>query len=125
MTADTLNEPPFTYFDVDQRRRLRSVVGTMSRALTTQGRGSLESRLRPPEAWWPSFIAQCLSLTMLDPREWDYQNQVGLLVSSIAGAGLGIVIGYQSGNGWLGTLIWALTSAAILGGAFYFHRALR
>ena len=62
---------------------------------------------------------------MLDPRKWEYQNQVGLLVSTIAGAGFGIVIGYQSGNGWLGTLIWALISAVILGGAFYFDRVLR
>jgi len=62
---------------------------------------------------------------MLDPRKWEYQNQVGLLVSTIAGAGFGIVIGYQSGNGWLGTLIWALISAVILGGAFYFDRVFR
>jgi F0F1-type ATP synthase assembly protein I len=65
-----------------------------------------------------------LSLAMLDPRKWEYQNQVGLLVSTIAGAGFGIVIGYQS-NGWLGTLIWALISAVILGGAFYFNRVVR
>jgi hypothetical protein len=62
---------------------------------------------------------------MLDPRKWEYQNQVGLLVSTIAGAGFGIVIGYQSGNGWLGTLIWVLISAVILGGAFYFDRVFR
>jgi hypothetical protein len=66
-----------------------------------------------------------LSLAMLDPRKWEYQNQVGLLVSTIAGAGFGIVIAYQSGNGWLGTFIWALTGAVILGGAFYFNRVLR
>jgi hypothetical protein len=46
-------------------------------------------------------------------------------MSTIAGAGFGIVISYQSGNGWLGTFIWAVISAVILGGAFYFDRVLR
>jgi hypothetical protein len=64
-----------------------------------------------------------LRQAMLDPRKWEYQNQVGLLVSTIAGAGFGIVIGYRSENGLLGTLIWALISAVILGGAFYFNQA--
>jgi hypothetical protein len=62
---------------------------------------------------------------MNNPLEWKYTAQVGLLVSTIAGAGFGIVIGYQSGNGWLGALIWALVSAVILGGAFYLDRVLR
>ena len=62
---------------------------------------------------------------MLNPLKWKYQDQAGLLVSTIAGAGFGIVIAYQSGNGWLGTFIWALTGAVILGGAFYFNRVFR
>jgi hypothetical protein len=62
---------------------------------------------------------------MNNPLKWRYEAQAGLLVSTIAGAGFGIVIGYQSGNGWLGTLIWTLISAVILGGAFYFDRVLR
>ena len=62
---------------------------------------------------------------MINPLEWKYKAQAGLLVSTIAGAGLGIAIGYVSGNGWLGTLIWALISAVILGGAFYFNRVFR
>jgi hypothetical protein len=66
-----------------------------------------------------------LSLAMLDPGKWKHEDQVGLLVSTLAGAGFGIVIGYQSGNEWLGTLIWALVSAVILGGAFYFNRPFR
>jgi len=60
---------------------------------------------------------------MLNPLKWKYESQVGLLVSTIAGAGFGILIGYQSGNEWLGTLIWALIGAVILAGAFYFGRA--
>jgi hypothetical protein len=56
---------------------------------------------------------------MLNPLKWKYESQVGLLVSAIAGAGFGILIGYGSG----GTLIWALIGAVILGGAFYFGRA--
>jgi len=60
---------------------------------------------------------------MLNPLKWKYESQVGLLVSTIAGAGFGILIGYRSGNEWLGTLIWALIGAVILGGAFYFARA--
>jgi len=66
-----------------------------------------------------------LSPAMINPLEWKYENQVGLLVSTIAGAGLGIAIGYQSGNKWLGTLIWALIGAVILGGAFYFKPSPR
>ena len=62
---------------------------------------------------------------MINPLEWKYKAQAGLLVSTIAGAGLGIAIGYVSGNGWLGTLIWALISAVILGGAFYFNQLVR
>jgi len=62
---------------------------------------------------------------MPNPLKWKHEDQVGLLVSTIAGAGLGIVIGHQSGNRWLGTLIWALISAVILGGAFYFNRVFR
>jgi hypothetical protein len=60
---------------------------------------------------------------MLNPRKWEYQNQVGLLVSTIAGAGFGILIGYRSENGLLGTLIWALIGAVVVGGAFYLGRA--
>jgi F0F1-type ATP synthase assembly protein I len=62
---------------------------------------------------------------MLNPLKRKHEDQVGLLVSTIAGVGLGIVIGYLSGNEWLGTLIWALISAVILGGAFYFNRPFR
>jgi len=62
---------------------------------------------------------------MLDPLKWKLKDQVGLLVSTIAGAGFGIAIGYVSGNGWLGTLIWAFISAVILGGAFYFNQLFR
>ena len=56
---------------------------------------------------------------------WKYEDRVGLVVATIAGVGFGIVIGYQSGNEWLGTLIWALIGAVILGGAFYFNRPFR
>jgi len=62
---------------------------------------------------------------MTNPLEWKYVAQAGLLVSTIAGAGFGIVISYQSGNAWLGTFTWALFRAGILGGAFYFDRVLR
>ena len=55
--------------------------------------------------------------------DWKYESQVGLLVSTIAGTGFGILNGYRSENGLLGTLIWALISAVILDGAFYFGRA--
>ena len=60
---------------------------------------------------------------MINPLEWKYERQVGLLVSTIAGAGFGIAIAYQSGNEWVGTLIWALIGAVILDGAFCFGRA--
>ena len=62
---------------------------------------------------------------MLNPLKWRYQDQAGLIIATLAGAGFGIVIGYRSGNEWLGTLIWALISAVILGGAFYFGRVFR
>ena len=62
---------------------------------------------------------------MLNPLKWKYQDQAGLIIATIAGAGFGIVIAYQSGNGWLGTFIWPLISAVILGGAFYFNQVIR
>ena len=33
---------------------------------------------------------------MTNPLKWKYESQVGLLVSTIAGAGFGILIGYRS-----------------------------
>ena len=62
---------------------------------------------------------------MTNPLEWKYVAQAGLLVSTMAGAGFGTVIAHQSGNGWLGTFIWALFGTVILGGAFYIDRATR
>jgi len=50
------------------------------------------------------FYAQCYSPGDDHPLEWKYEHQVGRLVSTIAGAGFGIVISCQSGDGWLGTL---------------------
>jgi hypothetical protein len=61
----------------------------------------------------------------IDPLKWKYVAQAGLLVSAIAGTGFGVVIAYQSGNGWLGTFIWALTGAVVVGGAFYLDRVTR
>ena len=57
---------------------------------------------------------------MIDPLKWKYKAQAGLLVSAIAGTGFGTVIAYQAGSGWLGTFIWALIGAVVVGGAFYF-----
>jgi hypothetical protein len=62
---------------------------------------------------------------MINPLEWNYAAQAGLLLSTIAGAGFGIVISYQSVNGWLGIFVWALIGAVVVGGAFYFDRVLR
>jgi hypothetical protein len=62
---------------------------------------------------------------MLDPLNWRYEDQVGLIVATIAGAALGIVIGYRSGNEWLGTLIWTLIGAVVVSGALYSGRASR
>ena len=54
---------------------------------------------------------------IINPLKWKYESQVGLLVSTIAGAGFGLLIGYRSEYGLLGTLIWVLIGAVILGGA--------
>jgi uncharacterized membrane protein YeaQ/YmgE (transglycosylase-associated protein family) len=62
---------------------------------------------------------------MIDPLKWKYEAQAGLLVSAIAGTGFGTVIAYQLGNGWLGTFIWALIGAVVVGGAFYLDRVTR
>jgi carbon starvation protein CstA len=62
---------------------------------------------------------------MINPLEWKYTAQAGLLVSAIAGTGFGTVIAYQSGNGWLGTFIWALIGRVVVGGAFYVDRVSR
>jgi hypothetical protein len=61
----------------------------------------------------------------INPLKWKYTTQAGLLVSAIGGTGFGTVIAYQSGDGWLGTFIWALFGAVAVGGAFYFDRVLR
>jgi len=73
----------------------------------------------------PSSRTYCAraKVVIINPLKWKYESQVGLLVSTIAGAGFGILIGYRSEYGLLGTLIWALVGAVILGGAFYFGRA--
>jgi high-affinity Fe2+/Pb2+ permease len=68
---------------------------------------------------------QMLRQTMLDPLKWKYKAQAGLLVSAIAGTAFGVAIAYQSGNGWLGTFIWALIGTVAVGGAFYFDRVTR
>ena len=65
------------------------------------------------------------TLAMTNPLEWNYAAQAGLLVSAIAGTGFGVGIAYQSGNGWLGTFIWALFGTVAVGGAFYFDRVSR
>jgi len=62
---------------------------------------------------------------MLNPLKWKYRDQAALIIATLAGAGFGIAIGYRSGNEWLGTLIWTLIGAVILGGAFYFNRPFR
>ena len=62
---------------------------------------------------------------MIDPLKWKYKAQAGLLVSAIAGTGFGTVIAYQSENGWLGTFIWTLIGAVVVGGAFYLDRVTR
>ena len=66
-----------------------------------------------------------LMQAMLNPLKWNYQDQAGLIIATLAGAGFGIAISYRSGNEWLGTLIWALIGAVILGGTFYFNRPFR
>ena len=66
-----------------------------------------------------------LSKPMLNPLKWNYQDQAGLIIATLAGAGFGIAISYTSGNEWLGTLIWTLIGAVILGGTFYFNRPFR
>jgi hypothetical protein len=55
---------------------------------------------------------------MIDPLKWKYEAQAGLLVSAIAGTGFGTVIAYQSGNGWLGTFIWAPSALLLSAGRF-------
>ena len=62
---------------------------------------------------------------MLNPLKWRYQDQAGLIIATLAGAGFGIVIGYRSGNEWLGTLIWTLIGAVVVSGVVYFHRFFR
>ena len=73
----------------------------------------------------PSSRTYCAraKVVIINPLKWKYESQVGLLVSTIAGAGFGILIGYRSEYGLLGTLIWALIGAVILDGAFCFGRA--
>jgi uncharacterized membrane protein YeaQ/YmgE (transglycosylase-associated protein family) len=60
-----------------------------------------------------------------NPLKWKYEDQVGLLVATLAGAVLGIITGGALEHGWFNMLIWALIGAVVLGGWVYWHRAFR
>ena len=63
---------------------------------------------------------------MLNPLKWKYEDQVGLLVATLAGAGLGIIAGgLLVQHGWFNMLIWGLIGAVILGAWVYWYRAFR
>ena len=63
---------------------------------------------------------------MLNPLKWKYEDRVGLLVATLAGAGLGIVAGGALAQyGWLNMLIWGLIGAFVVGAWVYWYRAFR
>ena len=112
--------PPWS---VEERPSRRGVVHNHERAgRIPPSRLHPQYALKGDERQNPDTPNELQGRAMTNPLEWKYLAQAGLLVSTIAGAGIGIVIGYQSGNGWLGTFTWTLFSAVILGGAFYVDR---
>jgi uncharacterized membrane protein YeaQ/YmgE (transglycosylase-associated protein family) len=62
---------------------------------------------------------------MINPLKWKYEDQVGLLVATLAGAVLGIITGGSLEHGWFNMLIWALIGAVVVGGWVYWLRASR
>jgi len=65
---------------------------------------------------WPSFFT---GQTMLNPLKWKYEDRVGLLVSTIAGAGFGKWIArhtylgaHRRSRRWRGVLFWSGFSLA-------------
>ena len=63
---------------------------------------------------------------MLNPLKWKYEDRVGLLVATLAGAALGIIAGGLVGqHGWLNMLIWGLIGAFVVGAWVYWYRASR
>ena len=51
--------------------------------------------------------------------------QIELVLVALAGAGLGGITGIELGHEELGTLIWALAGAVVVGAVFYCLRASR
>ena len=51
------------------------------------------------------------------------KTKIELILVALAGAGLGGITGLVLGHEELGTLIWALTGAVIVGAVFYWLRA--
>jgi len=62
---------------------------------------------------------------MLNPLKWKNEDQVGLLVATLAGAMFGVIAGGSSerrnmeGSTWL---IWGLVGAVVVGGWVYSSR---
>ena len=53
------------------------------------------------------------------------RDQLELLLAALAGAGLGGITGIVLGHEELGTLIWTLAGAVVVGAVFYCLRAFR
>ena len=53
------------------------------------------------------------------------KTQIELILVALAGAGLGGITGIVLGHEELGTLIWALAGAVVVGAVFYCLRAFR
>ena len=51
------------------------------------------------------------------------KTQIELILVALAGAGLGGITGIVLGHEELGTLIWALAGAVVVGAVFYYLRA--
>jgi hypothetical protein len=71
---------------------------------------------------------------MLNPLKWKAEHRAGLLVASVAGAAVGIAIGFSMRFRGAGTftywlednpdtaLFWALVGAIVVGAAIYCYR---
>ena len=62
---------------------------------------------------------------MLTPLKWKNEDQVGLLVATLAGAIFGVIAGGSLEHGWFNMLIWGLIDAVVVSGWIYWHQAFR
>ena len=68
---------------------------------------------------------RCIVMPQMLGQAMIQRDQLELLLAALAGAGLGGITGIVLGHEELGTLIWTLAGAVVVGAVFYCLRAFR